>query len=52
MAETCNTPAAYGEPTVDNPDGLERNTACPVGTPAFPFIYGYAPGPVSTLPLP
>ena len=51
-AEMCNRPATHGEPNVDNPDGLQRNRDCPVGTPAFPFIYGYGEGPVNTLPLP
>jgi hypothetical protein len=39
--DPCSVPAPHGEPNVDNPDGLMRNTACPVGTPAYPYVYGY-----------
>jgi hypothetical protein len=39
----CSVPAVHGDPNVDNPDGLIRNTSCPVGTPAYPFVYGYNP---------
>jgi len=44
QAQICNTPAPHGEPNVDNPDGIERNTSCPVGSPAYPYIYGYGEG--------
>ena len=44
QAQICNIPAPHGEPNVDNPDGIERNTSCPVGSPAYPDIYGYGNG--------
>ena len=52
FAQECNTPAKFGEPNVDNPDGLQRDINCPVGTPAFPYVYGYKPGPIETIPVP